>query len=235
MKRFKAPIGLAGALLGAMLAAGCQSNSTSSPSNPSTMPSKPTTLPATGGQKAAAPFDQQQARYAAEAPPPPVKPPMPIAPPEQPPVQPVKPPMPDRPQLPDNPVSRDRDKLLEQNRELQKKLDDRVALFDKDHPQVKHIVVCWLKKPGDKDGRKLMLDSREVIKNIPGVVNVSGGECLKSDRSVVDSTYDVALVITFKDEAAMKAYATHPAHQKLIEEVLKPNVEKYVVYDYAEK
>jgi hypothetical protein len=232
MKRFKAPIGIAGMLLGGLLAAGCQSHST--PSKPSTMPSTPTTMPATGGQKAAVPADQQRARYAAEVPPAPVKPPMPIAPPEQPPVQPVKPPMPDKPERPDNPVNRENKELRPQNREIQAGLEE-LNKLRQDAGQVKHVVVVWLKKHGDKDARKLMLDSREVVKSIPGVVSVSGGECLKSDRPVVDSTYDVALVITFKDEAAMKAYAAHPAHQKLMEEVLKPNVEKYLVYDYLEK
>jgi hypothetical protein len=180
----------------------------------------------------------EQVRYAADLPPvQPVKPPMPVAPPEQPPVKPVKPPMPDKPD-PENTVDRQNKELREQNRELQATLEERAKLL-KDaqlkSEQVKHVVVLWLKKHGDKAGRDALLGAGDVIKTIPGVVDVSVGECMPSERPVVDSTYDVAVIITFKDKAAMDAYATHPKHVKLLEDVLKPNVEKYVVYDFVAK
>ena len=62
---------------------------------------------------------------------------------------------------------------------------------------------------------------------------MTAGECLPSDRAVVDSSYDVALVISFTNERALKAYTADPAHEKLVEEVVKPNVEKYVVFDFV--
>jgi hypothetical protein len=98
---------------------------------------------------------------------------------------------------------------------------------------VKHVVVMWLKKPGDAGGRRAILNAASTIRQIDGVVDVTAGECIPSDRPVVDSSYDVALVISFTNERAMKAYATNPAHEKLVEEVVKPNVDKYVVFDFA--
>jgi hypothetical protein len=98
--------------------------------------------------------------------------------------------------------------------------------------RAKHVVVMWLKKPGDSAGRRAILNATSSLRKIPGVVDVTAGECLPSDRSVVDSSYDVALVISFDTERAMKAYATDPAHEKLVEDVVKPNVEKYVVFDF---
>ncbi|MDB5295680.1 MAG: uncharacterized protein JWO31_1663 [Phycisphaerales bacterium] len=99
--------------------------------------------------------------------------------------------------------------------------------------QVKHVVVVWLKSPGDKAARQKVLDSAAALRTIPGVLDVAGGECLPSDRAVVDSTYDVALVITLADAAALKAYGPHPTHQKVLAEVLKPAAERYVVYDFV--
>ena len=98
--------------------------------------------------------------------------------------------------------------------------------------RVKHVVVMWLKKPGDSAGRRAILNATSGLRKVPGVVDVTAGECLPSERPVVDSSYDVALVLSFDSERAMKAYATDPAHEKLVEEVLKPNVERYVVFDF---
>ncbi len=99
--------------------------------------------------------------------------------------------------------------------------------------QIEHVVVMWLKKPGDASARKALLAAGETFKNIPGVISVSGGEVVKSDRAVVDSSYDVAFVVTFKDAEALKGYGPHPIHQKAVEEVVKPNVEKFLVYDFV--
>lgn len=124
--------------------------------------------------------------------------------------------------------------------EATKRQLDKAAAAAADRPlvpaagQVKHVVVLWLKKPGDKEGRKALIDARETIRTIPGVLDVSAGECVPSDRKgVVDSTYDVAVVITFKDEEALRAYGPHPTHQKLLKEVLSLHVERYVVYDFV--
>ncbi|QOV88476.1 Dabb family protein [Humisphaera borealis] len=99
--------------------------------------------------------------------------------------------------------------------------------------QISHVVVMWLKKPGDAAARKKLLDLGETFKTIPGVLDVTGGEVVKSDRAVVDSSYDIAFVVTFKDAEGLKGYGPHPVHQKAVEEVVKPNVERYIVYDFV--
>ena len=160
--------------------------------------------------------------------PPPSKPPVAPPPPGRLPEQPEG--QPDRPKLPGNDLWEANQRLREQNRQMQREIDERTA----ERP-IKHVVVLWLKKPGDKDGRKALVDGKEALLTIPGVVNVAVGECMTSDRKVVDSSYDVAMVVTLQDEAALKAYGPHPVHQKLLADVIKPNVEKYVVYDFATK
>jgi hypothetical protein len=99
----------------------------------------------------------------------------------------------------------------------------------------KHVVVMWLKTPGDAAGRKALLGTATTLRDIPGVVDVVAGECLPSDRKVVDSTYDVALMLSFSTEKALREYAGHPSHQKLLNEVIKPNVDHYTVYDFVAK
>lgn len=97
---------------------------------------------------------------------------------------------------------------------------------------VAHVVLVWLKQPGDAAARRAILDAGEALKTIPGVVDVRAGPALPSTRPVVDSSYDVGVLVTFTDEQALRAYSTHPTHLKVLEEVLKPNADHYKVYDF---
>jgi len=97
---------------------------------------------------------------------------------------------------------------------------------------VEHVVVCWLKNHGDIDARQRVVEGTKGLRDIPGVRGVKVGVMLPGDRPVVDSTYDVAMVISFDDRKALGEYVNHPIHQKLVKEVIAPLVEKYRVYDF---
>jgi hypothetical protein len=96
---------------------------------------------------------------------------------------------------------------------------------------VTHVVLCYLKEPGNAEARKKLLAVRPQLRQIPGVYDVEAGLPIKSPRPVVVSDYDVAYVITFRDVQSMEAYGSHPKHVKAAEEVLKPLTSKIVVYD----
>jgi len=99
-----------------------------------------------------------------------------------------------------------------------------------------HIVVCWLKQPGDEQARqKLIQASRDFQGEIPGLVCVSAGRVAPSTRPAVDSFYDVAIVMMFVDEAALIDYGKSPQHQQAVRDVLRPLVDHYVVYDFVDK
>src|SRR5262249_47453933 len=99
---------------------------------------------------------------------------------------------------------------------------------------VTHVVVCWLKNPGDEQARQQLIDDSKSFTRIPGIVSVSAGRVMPSTRPSVDSSFDVAIVMKFKDEEALKNYAQHPIHLAAVERTLKPLVAKYVIYDYKE-
>ena len=98
-----------------------------------------------------------------------------------------------------------------------------------------HVVVCWLKSPGDEAGRQKLIDVSRSFDGIPGVVTVAAGRAIGSDRPVVDDSFDVAIVMAFRDEAALRAYNDHPAHKKAVEKTLKPLVGKMVIYDFIDR
>jgi Stress responsive A/B Barrel Domain len=99
---------------------------------------------------------------------------------------------------------------------------------------VTHVVLVWLKTPGDEAARRRIIETSRTFRTIPGVVSVRSGTALPSTRPVVDWSYDVGLVMTFEDEAALRAYDGHPTHKKAVEEVLRPLAGKIVVYDFAD-
>ena len=96
--------------------------------------------------------------------------------------------------------------------------------------QVSHVVIYWLKNPGDETARQRIIDESAKFKEIPGVVRVTAGRAIPSTRPVVDSTWDVGFVITFKDEAALRAYDVHPIHKQAVS-VSRPLTAKLLIYD----
>jgi hypothetical protein len=96
---------------------------------------------------------------------------------------------------------------------------------------ITHVVICWLKSPGDSAARQQLIDTSYGFRQIPGVVSVTAGPPLPSTRPVVDSSFDVAVVMQFKDEQALRAYEQHPIHKKAVSDVLRPLTAKILIYD----
>jgi hypothetical protein len=99
--------------------------------------------------------------------------------------------------------------------------------------EVEHIVIVWLQEPGNAEHRARIISESQVLREIPGVVELRAGAMLPSQRAIVDSSFDVALIISLADPEAMAGYLSHPLHIKLVEETLKPLVAKIRVYDFS--
>lgn len=99
---------------------------------------------------------------------------------------------------------------------------------------IKHIVLCWLKEPGNHLNRQKIIETSYALRKLPSVLNVSAGEVIQSNRKVVDDSFDVAVIFTFKNQEAMNAYLKDPMHKKAVSEVLMPLSEKVVIYDYGD-
>jgi hypothetical protein len=103
------------------------------------------------------------------------------------------------------------------------------------HPgRINHIVIVWMKNPKDEAGKQRIIEMSRTFKTIPGMVSVAAGRMNPSTRQELDTTYDVAVVMTFKNIDALETYLVSPRHKAAVEKVLKPLVRKQVVYDFAE-
>ncbi len=95
-----------------------------------------------------------------------------------------------------------------------------------------HTVFLWLKQPGELRHRRQLLSATDRLGKIPGVVDVRMGEAIDSDRDIVDDSFDVGIYFYFSDVAAMKQYLVHPLHQTIVEQDIKPLVERIIVHDF---
>lgn len=101
--------------------------------------------------------------------------------------------------------------------------------------RVTHVVVFYLKQPGDEAARRKFIESAHALSSIPGVLDVHVGTTLPSTRPVVDASFDVAVVMHFADEASLRNYAVHPDHVRVVNELIKPLVDHYRVYDLRDR
>jgi hypothetical protein len=100
-------------------------------------------------------------------------------------------------------------------------------------PGLTHVVVFWLKEPGNTKHRAQIIEVSESFRRIPGVLSVHTGPCIPSDRPIVDSSFDVAVSLTFASRADLQRYLDHPAHKAATVSTLKPIVKKITVYDFG--
>ena len=100
---------------------------------------------------------------------------------------------------------------------------------------VTHVVVYWLKDHGNAAQRAKIIETSESFRKIPGVLSVQVGQCLPSQRPIVDSTFDVALTMEFASQAAMQKYLADPRHKAASEGVLTPLVKTVTAYDFVKE
>ena len=101
-----------------------------------------------------------------------------------------------------------------------------------ENKKISHVVMVWLNEPGNEQQRAEFIKASKELNNLPGVVNRHVGIVLSSDRKIVDDTFDVAVTVTLKNKAALKAYLNNPRHKKILHEKIKPLVNRTVVYDF---
>ena len=96
---------------------------------------------------------------------------------------------------------------------------------------VDHVVLIWLKRPGNASDRQAVLSASRDLRVIPGIKFLDAGTALASDRPVVDDSFDIGLTMRFDSAKSLQAYETSPLHVKKVTEVLKPLSKRILVYD----
>lgn len=98
--------------------------------------------------------------------------------------------------------------------------------------EVEHAVYIWLNRSGNAKDRAALVRATEALQRSTGLISsFHHGRPLPSDRPVVDDTYDIALLMRFKDRAALQAFQKHPAHLEAKRRILQPLARKVLIYD----
>ena len=97
-----------------------------------------------------------------------------------------------------------------------------------------HTVFLWLKKPGDAQHRQRLLQATHRLRAIPGVLDIRFGEKIESDRAIVDDSFDIGITMVFISTEAMNEYLVHPLHHAVVEQEIRPLVDRIVVYDFSQ-
>lgn len=101
-----------------------------------------------------------------------------------------------------------------------------------------HLVVIWLKQPGDEAMRRQYIEASKALAQLPGVLAYDLGTPASIKRShtssALDESYDIAVAAVFENPEAFATFLKHPEYQRIARHVLRPLVEKYKVYDFIE-
>ena len=98
--------------------------------------------------------------------------------------------------------------------------------------RIVHVVLVWLKEPGNTAHRADVIEATRGFSSIPGVEEIRVGEPIPSQRTNVDNSYDIGLYIVFSSKEALETYLTHPEHKAAQRSILRPLVKKVVIYDF---
>lgn len=98
---------------------------------------------------------------------------------------------------------------------------------------IKHIVFCWLQEPGQPEQINQVIETSKELQIIPGVMNIAAGPAVPSERPIVDDSFDVGIVMTFKNTADLTDYLSHEEHTSRVNRVLGPLCQRVLVYDIA--
>lgn len=95
---------------------------------------------------------------------------------------------------------------------------------------VDHVVLVWLKRPGDAQDKQTLVELGRDLRAIPGLRFLDSGTALPSERPTVDDSFDIGYVMRFESPAALEAYAVHPVHMKAKDELVRLS-SRILVYD----
>ena len=85
-------------------------------------------------------------------------------------------------------------------------------------------------RDGAADGGAVAAALRQLADGLDGVRSYRCGP----DAGVTPGAYDFAVVGTFDDEAAFVAYRDHPEHQRILTEMILPNLDSRTVVQLSD-
>ena len=99
--------------------------------------------------------------------------------------------------------------------------------------QVTHVMLLWLKRPGNVDDQNYLRRALRTLRRARGVNDIRVGRPLLVDRPSVEQSFDLGVVITFRDREALEKFERDPRREQAIDAILRPLVRQYTVYNFV--
>jgi hypothetical protein len=93
------------------------------------------------------------------------------------------------------------------------------------------VVLIWLKHPERSADRTQLSRAAHSLRMIPGVLRVQTGRSVPTLPAGADRSFDLGVVITFRDRAALQRYEKDPRHLEAMRRYLQPLVRRYEIYN----
>ena len=94
---------------------------------------------------------------------------------------------------------------------------------------LKHVVLMEFKKDAPSDCAQRVISALKALPDaIPEIERLEVGIDVIGDPRAAD----LGLVVRLPDREALQRYADHPAHQRVVTEVIRPYLERAVVVDF---
>ena len=93
----------------------------------------------------------------------------------------------------------------------------------------------WLKHPHRAADRAQLVRAAHSLRMIPGVLQVETGRTISPLGPNVPRDFDLGVVITFRDRAALQRYQRDPRHLEAMRRYLEPLVRHYEVYNLNDR
>jgi hypothetical protein len=98
-----------------------------------------------------------------------------------------------------------------------------------------HVVLCWLKEPGNEAHRRAVIERSRQFRYMPGVIELHTGPVIESDRAIVDDSFDVGVHLRFDSLPSMRRYLADPVHVRAVRDVFRPLCGRIQVFDFRDR
>ncbi len=99
--------------------------------------------------------------------------------------------------------------------------------------QVTHVMLFWLKRPGNVDDQNYLLRALRTLRRTRGVNDMRVGRSLPVNRPSVEQSFDLGVIMTFRDREALEKFERGQQREQAINAMLGPLVRQYTVYNFV--
>jgi hypothetical protein len=99
--------------------------------------------------------------------------------------------------------------------------------------RVTQVMLFWLKRPGNVDDQNYLLRALRSLRRARGVNEVRFGRPLPVHRTSLDESFDLGVVVIFRDREALEKFQRDQQPEKAIDAMLRPLVRRYTVYNFV--